>query len=148
MFLTVFSAVLAAGAVLFFAFSLGFSLLKRRIMRAFIAYFTSPDQETPSQFAVLIDTIAQAIAARLVQQVKSVVMGMNSADAKAEKRGQLELIKQNNPSLAGLASILPKSWVRNPEVLQSIVSVLGPLIGPRTPPDNGQDQEARKMFNL
>lgn len=146
MFLTVFLAVLASGAVLFFAVSLALFTTKKRITGLIRSYFTAPDAETPSPFAELVNTIAGVFAVKIVGSIKATVMGMNSVDSRNEKREQKEAIMQANPSLAGLASLLPKSWVKNPEILASIASVFGS----RGKQGNGsEDQETtQSIFKL
>lgn len=124
-FLTVFLAVLLAGSVVFFAFSLAIYHQKRTIMRQFRAFFEAPDEETPSQFAETIDVIGRVIASRLVSQIKSTVMGMNSVDSKNDKREQIAGMTDAMPTLAGLAQLLPKKWARSPEIMATLMSVLG-----------------------
>jgi len=126
-FLTVFLSVLAAGSVIFFAFSLSFYLQKRYIQNVIRSFIESPDDETPSKFAETIDAVGRVIASRMVQQIKTTVMGMNSVDSKNASREAIEGIKEASPSLAGLASLLPKKWVKNPEIMGVLAGVLGKI---------------------
>ena len=130
-------------------FVLIYIMEKRRITRAFRAFFESPDEETPSQFAELTDAIGATIARRMVSQIKTTVMGMNSVDSKNASREAIEGIKEASPSLAGLASLLPKKWVKNPEIMGVLAGVLG-KIGNK---GNGNAQEpidgsTQTMFKL
>ena len=64
-------------------------------------------------------------AARLISQLKTTVMGMNSVDSKNAKRAAAAEMAESNPALAGLYSILPKRLKNSPELISLAASLLG-----------------------
>ena len=129
-------------------FVLIYIMEKRRITRAFRAFFESPDEETPSQFAELIDAIGATIARRMVAQIKTTVMGMNSVDSKNASREAIEGIKGASPSLAGLASLLPKKWVKSPEIMGVLAGFLGKIGKPGNGNQEPIDGTTQNMFKF
>lgn len=142
------TAVITALSVAFITsgtFVLMYIFEKRRITGAIRAYFEAPNEETPSHFGETIDGISRLFAARLVAQIKTTVMGMNSVDSKNAKREAVNEAIEGSPSLAGLAQILPKRWVK-PEILALAAS----LLNKKPKGDNGEegDKEQRQLFRL
>lgn len=140
--ISVLGVAIFVGAAAFFAISLAFSVQKRRIMRALRSYFEAPDQESPSQFGLLVEVIAQLFAQKLVSNLKNVIGGMNSADAKNAERAELSAIKQANPVLGNLDNLLPKRWKKNADLIKLAAAFLG------NPGDNNKGQSPPLQSNL
>jgi len=102
--------------------------LRQEIEDALHTLVTSPDADTPSPLAVVADQVALLLAARLMQQVKTMLAGTESGLAKGESAQlAMQLAESGPPWMAALAGILPKrlrnQFLRNP----AMVGALGKL---------------------
>ena len=103
-----------------------FIVAKRRIMRSVRRFLLSPDENTPSQLAVMVDQVAFVFAQRIVTQVKTTLMGMNSVDSKNEKKEAVAEALKGSPGLAAALNFIPgaRRLMKNPELLSLLVSGL------------------------
>lgn len=148
--MSIYLAVLFIGACTIFGMLLtGFLfyyLVRRQVRRTIQSFFVAPSAEKPSEFAKICDAVSQVFAARLLLQLKTTVMGMNSVEAKRVKGEQLELIKsQAPPLLQGLASVLPAKWAKDPNIMAVAASILGGMGGKG---GNGHATEPEVTENL
>jgi len=92
-------------------------------------FVNSPDENTPSPLAVLMDTAATLLAARFMHQIKSMVGGIESKAVQGEQLAMLGEASGQSPLLAVLANLLPKrvrnKLARNPQILQALASLGG-----------------------
>jgi hypothetical protein len=88
---------------------------------------TPPDADTPSPLAVLIDQAAILLAARLVQQVKAMLAGVESGESKGEQLALISESSKANPWLALLSGILPArirtKLMRNPQMIGALSKI-------------------------
>lgn len=98
--------------------------LRAEIAEALRSFVTSPDADTPSPLAVIVDQAALLLAARLMQQVKAMLAGVESGESKGEQLALIEQASAGNPWLALLSNILPKrirnSLMRNPAMIGAL----------------------------
>lgn len=94
---------------------------KYRIVESKISGFlTSPDANTPSPLAQTVDAMSQLLARAVIVQAKTSLMGMNSVEAKAEKRQATSEAMARFPALGFLQNLSPglsKSLLKNPALL-------------------------------
>lgn len=119
----------------------------RRELEDLVHYLiTSPDEKTPSPLAVLIDQGALLVASRLVQQLKAMLAGTESALSKAEGAArQLELLESAPPWVSMLAGILPprlrSQLMKNPQMVGALGAMLsGRNKGESSPGGNHHEQ--------
>jgi len=93
------------------------------------AFIESPDSETPSPLAVLIDQGATLLAARMIQQIKAMLAGVESGLSKNEQSDLLANAANQSPLLGMLGAMLPKrirsGLMKNPQM----VAALGRMVG-------------------
>jgi hypothetical protein len=79
--------------------------------------------------AQLTDVLATLLAARLVQQVKAMLAGVESGASKGEQLALIENATQDNPWLAILSTILPKrlksKLLSNPQMIGALSKLGG-----------------------
>lgn len=106
--------------------------LADELTEALRAFITAPDEKTPSPLAVLCDQGATLLAARLVQNVKAMLAGVESGVAKSEQMALIESATKESPWLALLANALPKrvrnALLKNPQMIGAL-SKVGNLSG-------------------
>lgn len=107
-----------------FAWLGGFKRRLSYLQDSLRAFFAQDNEETPSDFGLLIDKMAQAFAARFVQGVSGMIAGYQSGASKQEKQAVMDSIVQENPSLSGLMSFMPKLKRANPLLLSLAGQVL------------------------
>jgi hypothetical protein len=94
------------------------------IASAVQAFVTSPNTDTPSPMAVLIDQGALLLSARLMQQAKAMLAGVESGESKGEQLAMITEASNSNPWLALLSGILPKrirnQLMRNPQMIGAL----------------------------
>jgi hypothetical protein len=95
-------------------------------LRAFVA---SPNADTPSPLAVLVDQMALLLAARLIQQVKAMLAGVESGASKQEQAAMLSEATAGSPWMALIAGMLParirNSLLRNPQMIGALSKIGG-----------------------
>jgi hypothetical protein len=94
------------------------------ISQAIESFVKSPDENTPSPLGVLMDQAALLLAARLTQQLKAMLSGVESGNAKGEQLALIEQAGAQSPLIALLAGILPKrirnGLMKNPQMLGAL----------------------------
>lgn len=103
--------------------------IREEIAESIRAVLTSPDEDTPSPLAAYSDQVATILAARLMQQLKAMIGGVESGAAKAlAAEQQLELLDNSPPELGLLAGILPKrlrnKLLKNPQMVGALTGFL------------------------
>jgi hypothetical protein len=92
-------------------------------------FVTSPDKDTPSPLAVVADQFSLLFAARLAQQLKAMLAGVESGESKGEQLALITEATQSNPWLALLSGILPKrirnSLMKNPQMIGALSKLGG-----------------------
>ena len=87
-------------------------------------FVTAPDKNTPSPLAVITDQMATLLAARLMQDLKAMLAGVESGNAKGEQLALIESASDANPWLALLSNILPKrirnGLLKNPQMIGAL----------------------------
>lgn len=112
------------------------SRLRDEISSAVQQFFSPPDADTPSPMAVLIDQAALVLAARLAQQVKSMLAGVESGESKGAQLSMITEAAAGSPWMALLSGILParirNKLMKNPQMIGAL-SKLGNLGGNGSP---------------
>ena len=108
---------------------------KARFFNSIKLYFESPDDKTPSEFAVLIDTLADRFADKMLNKFKTSFMGQQSVDSRNLDRLKTDMVQDGltaqNPLIGALASQFPavsRRLAKNPNLLpmfQGFLSNLG-----------------------
>ena len=118
---------------------------KRAVIETLRLYFEAPDEQTPSEFARLIDTTADIYSKHMLDRFKTSFMGMQSVESRNEKalKGEIAqaVIAQENPLLSSLIASFPalrKRLAKSPELLPLAQSLLGKVKGN---PDGSRDIE-------
>jgi len=116
-------------------------------VKAFEDFATSQDENTPSDFAKLTDSIASVFAQRIGTTVQAHIKGAMGGTMKAVNAELEQEAISGNPQAAIIAA-LPKSLRKNPlaqvgltSIIQKILSGSGPGSG-----NNGSNSQAK--FNL
>jgi hypothetical protein len=95
-------------------------------------FVSCPDEKTPSPLAMLADQVALLLAARLMQQIKAMLAGVESGESKAAASFALEGVASQSPWVALIAGMLPQrirnGLMRNPQMMGAL-SKLGGLGG-------------------
>lgn len=98
--------------------------LKNEALDALREFISAPDPETPSPLAVLTDTAATLLAARLVQNVKAMLAGVESGEAKGQQLELIDSAMAASPWLGLIGGMLPKrlrnSLMRNPQMVAAL----------------------------
>lgn len=103
--------MLAAGVI--------FYVCKSKLQRYLHTFFESPDKDTPSPFALLTKTISSIFAAEVVQNAKSMFMGVQSVENKNERKDAIEEAAGGNPLISTLLASFPsikKRLMKNSEL--------------------------------
>ena len=99
------------------------------ISEALVEFATSPDKDTPSPLAVIIDQAALLLAARLMQQLKAMVAGVESGESKGEQAALIAEATSSTPWLALLSGMLPKrirnGLMKNPQMIGALAKMGG-----------------------
>lgn len=97
----------------------------QELVRSFVE---APDDKTPSPLAVLIDQGATLLAARLMQQLKAMLAGVESGLSKQESAQMLGAATEGSPFLGMLAGILPKrvraGLMKNPQMIGALANMV------------------------
>lgn len=106
----------------------------------------APDATTPSPLAALIDQGALLLAARLMQQLKAMLAGVESGASKGEQLALMTEAQGNSPWLALISNMLPKrirnQLMRNPQMIGALSRLAGGGNGSNTadvPPRRHRD---------
>lgn len=95
------------------------------LVRSFVE---APDEKTPSPLAVLMDQGATLLAARLMQQLKAMLAGVESGLSKQESTELLANAANGSPFLGMLAGILPKriraGLMKNPQMIGALANLV------------------------
>jgi hypothetical protein len=87
-------------------------------------FVKSPDDKTPSPLALLLDQAALLFAARLAQQLKAMLSGVESGESKSEQLAMFEGAAAQNPLVGILGAILPKrirnKLLSNPQMIGAL----------------------------
>jgi hypothetical protein len=87
-------------------------------------FVEAPDAETPSPLAAFVDHIALLLAARLVQQVKAMLAGVESGAAKGEQLAMFEAAAEQSPWIGLIGGMLPKrirnQLMKNPQMIGAL----------------------------
>jgi hypothetical protein len=98
-----------------------------RISQAAEDFLTPPDADTPSPLALLLDKCALLLSARLVQQVKAMLAGVESGESKGEQLALINEATAGSPWLAMIAGILPKrirnGLMKNPQMIGALANL-------------------------
>lgn len=93
----------------------------REVLEGFVK---SPDAETPSPLAILLDQAALLFSARLAQQLKAMLSGVESGESKGQQLAMLEEASASNPLISLLAGILParirNRLMKNPQMIGAL----------------------------
>jgi hypothetical protein len=110
-------------------------------------FVTAPDENTPSPLAVVADSVSLLLAARLMQQVKAMLAGVESGASKGEQLAMITDAAESSPVIAFLANILPKrirnQLLKNPQMIGALAKLgggssgnhhesVGPTSGPKS----------------
>jgi hypothetical protein len=97
------------------------------ISAALTEFATSPDVDTPSPLAVIIDQAALLLAARMIGQVKAMLAGVESGNAKGEQLALIEEASTKSPLVALVANMVPKrirnALMRNPQMVAALANL-------------------------
>ena len=123
---------------------------KAKLLETLRAYFETPDGQTPSQFASLVECVADTFGHKIMTHAKATFMGTQSVDSKniARLEGDVvqDMIAQKSPLLSVILSQFPsvaRRVAKNPNLLPLIQSML-PGLGTGAPKeDHGSDFEQR-----
>ena len=103
--------------------------LKDEAIATLREFISAPDADTPSPLAALTDTFATLLAARLVQNVKAMLAGVESGASKAEQLALIDGAMQQSPWLGLIGGMLPKrlrnSLMRNPQMVAALSRIGG-----------------------
>jgi hypothetical protein len=114
--------------------------LAAEVREAFESFVKSPNADTPSPLAILMDSAATLLAARMAQQLKAMLSGVESGEAKGEQLSMIAQASEGNPLIALVAGILParirNKLMKNPQMLGAL-SRIGGGGGNHAPPTSG-----------
>lgn len=110
---------------------------KAKAQKALREFVTSPDESTPSPLAIMLDPLATLVAARLVQQVKAMLAGVESGESKREQAQLIEGMIGSNPWLSLASQVLPKRLTKKLMSNPQMVGALGQIMAEKRESDNG-----------
>jgi len=149
-------SVLIAGLVVLAVLLRSLNRQKQALLLTLRLYFEPPDEETPSQFALLTDTLSQQLASKLIVTLKSSFMGMQSVDAKNQARLQGDLVQdlatQKNPMLGALLESFPaiqRRLAKNPSltpVVEQMIARIGQAGKEKQPKGNNDFAKRLKEY--
>jgi len=104
--------------------------VRREISDSIHDLITTPDEDTPSKLAIYADLAATLLAARFIQQIKTMLNGVASGEARLEQAAQMqEALSGAPPWLGMLAGLLPKKLTRQllnrPELVGALKGFAG-----------------------
>lgn len=115
---------------LFFSFAAGGFILYRKLSSILRDFVTPPAENQPSALANAVDAMGVILARAIVAQVKGFMMGLQSADVRAEKAIQGDIAEglANQSPIGSLLTSFPalrKTLRRNPQLIDMALSALG-----------------------
>ena len=87
------------------------------------AFFSSPGENQPSQFGLLVNAIIEQLSARVVLQFKTTLMGVESVASKKANQVAEAIIADSNPAAAALMGAFPslgKLLKKNPGMMSQL----------------------------
>lgn len=112
--------------------------LRDELESAVRGFVEAPDDKTPSPLAAFVDHIALLLAARLVQQVKAMLAGVESGAAKGEQLAMFEAAAEQSPWIGLIGGMLPKrirsQLMKNPQMIGALAKLGGAGNGARGEP--------------
>jgi hypothetical protein len=103
--------------------------IREEISEAVRDFVTSPNENTPSPLAVVADQVSLLLAARLMQQVKAMLAGVESGASKGEQLALITEASESSPLIAFLANVLPKrirnQLLKNPQMIGALSKLGG-----------------------
>jgi len=120
--------------------------LRAELSEALQSFVSAADDGTPSPLAVVMDQAAMLLAARLAQQVKTMLAGVSNGASAEASNAQMEALGSAPGWIGLLANILPKSlkkkMLKNPQML----SVLAQFTGVNGKNGGAQAVEAQSTY--
>jgi len=93
------------------------------------ALIEAPDDQTPSPLAALIDQGALLLAARLMQQIKAMLAGVESGEAKHVQMQLFEQAAGSSPIVGIIGAMLPRrvrnALMKNPQMIGALSKLGG-----------------------
>lgn len=125
--------MLLALILLLIAASMGaaFALLLviRSYIRRFQQFVTSPDEQTPSEFAQLAQTVGKTVGHAAAMQLKTSIMGDASGKARLGEAIASAVVHESQPGLAGLVDAIPRNSRRkNAGIFELLIEKFGPSL--------------------
>jgi MFS family permease len=103
--------------------------LEAELSEAIRAFITAPDAATASPLAILMDNAATLLASRFVQQIKVMLGGIGSGEAKEAQLALINEASESNPWLAMLSNLMPKrmrnALLKNPQMIGALSKLGG-----------------------
>jgi hypothetical protein len=103
--------------------------LREEAAEALRGFVSAPDANTPSPLAAMCDQLALLLAARLVQQIKAMLAGVESGASKGEQLGLMQEASQSSPWLSLIAGMLParlrNQLLKNPQMVGALSKMVG-----------------------
>jgi len=120
MFNIVLTAALTSFVILsglFLGAFFAFKYLKSKVLAVFYANFIPADSATPTPFALIVQSIASTFGTEIAAHLKATFLGLQSVDAKNERREAAAGIIGGNSILGAILSSFPavgKKISKNP----------------------------------
>lgn len=129
---------------------------KQQAIATIRSYFESPDPETPSEFAKLIDAGAQVLSSRLVASLKGTFMGVQSGAKRGEDALQADFlgdaVSMQNPIAGAILNAFPavkRRLGKNPELIPTAMAMLSKILpGGSAQGGNGKSDMADRISKL
>lgn len=120
------------------------------VTRKITAFFMPPAEGQPSAFGIVTAQLINQAAVAVTMQLKTTFMGIQSGEAKRERKEQAagiqEMIGAANPLMGAIAGQYPgviKAALKNPELLQYGLNILAGMnkgkSGANAAPSNGHN---------
>lgn len=128
----------------------------RRIERRLADFFISQDPERASEFALVVDSISERMASKIVASAKGTLLGMQGGDAKSIQalEGDIvnDLTAQKSPAIAAVLEQFPsvkRRLMKNPQLLDlAMPYIMKMTAGAAGGPSNGNGSSRSGSDNL
>jgi di/tricarboxylate transporter len=140
MILTAIAAGFVAFLLLAGLFAVGFLVLKRKIQRSFLEFVTAPGKDQPSAFALIVQSIASTFGSEISAHLKATFLGLQSVEAKNERREVAAGIIGNNAVLSAILASFPavgKKLGKNPALAGLAEMAVNKFMSPKSAPAGG-----------